>query len=128
MSQRPRIPTFGVPEKIGFQDALFVVLAGIGLTLLFVGLFATVVKKFDGGDGLHQLAVLFLLGLGPATAYFLSRWLRASRIPLPIGCGGLVVWVVLLSFVGLPFGWVGVALLAVQTGIVMVFVRRARGG
>jgi hypothetical protein len=121
-----RLPTFGVPRRISAKDAVFVAVAGIGLTLVLVGLMVTIITDFDRDNVLHQLAVLGVLGLGPASAYYLARWLRANRIALPIGCGALTLWVVLLALVGMWYGWLGVCVLVAATGAVMWLVRRRR--
>jgi hypothetical protein len=127
MDQRPRIPRFGVPEKISSRDVGFVVVAGIGLTIVLVAILSFAVRDFDSGNPVHLLLVLGVFGLGPALAYYLARWLRASRISLPVGCGALVLWAVILAASALLGGWLGVGICAVFTGLVMWRIQGSRG-
>lgn len=109
--ERPRIPRFGIPDRIEPREAAFVFVAGVPLALVLIGILSALVTDLDTPTGGPLMGALFIgtLGLGPATAFYLHRRLVASHTPIVIGCAGLVAWTLALVAAGLSGGWLGVA-------------------
>jgi hypothetical protein len=114
------LPTLGVPEKIPRRDVPFIVVAGLPLTLVFLGVFGAAMNDLgvppSEDNPLYAIGLVTAFGLGPAIAYYLQRRLRASRVSLAQGCRGLAAWTILLATGAAVLGWLGVGLIGVLGG------------
>jgi len=120
MQERPQIPRFGVPRRIRFNTAIFVVVAGIPLAIVYMGVLGNILSQFEMElDGNNGVLVFGALGLGPASAYYFKRWLRARRVSPLLGCGMLVLWVVALVVGALVGGWLAVAGLGILSALAL---------
>jgi hypothetical protein len=110
--QLDRVPRFGVPRRIRLGTGVYVVVVGVPLAIVYVYAAAAVEDAIGVSGDLVEAGFFVALGAGPATAYYLRRWLARRQLGMLAGCGLPLAgscWLLLAVPAALTGAWLFVA-------------------